>query len=59
MEFRAPTRIYAVVLAVVSGTLLATGHYVGGAITGGLAIFLMVLWKIAEDRGDNDRFTIW
>jgi len=57
--YRAPTPIYAFVLAVVSGTLLATHHYVGGAVTAALAVLLMWLWQIANDRGDDDRHTIW
>jgi hypothetical protein len=59
VEYRAPTRIVAFVLAVVSGTLLAIGHYVGGAIAGVIAIVLMGLWKFANERGDDDRFTLW
>lgn len=59
VEYRAPTRTYAFVLAVVSGTLLATGHYVGGLVTGVAAVALLALWRFAERRGDDDRFTIW
>jgi protein-S-isoprenylcysteine O-methyltransferase Ste14 len=59
MEYRAGTPIYAFVLAVVSGTLLATGHYIGGGIAGILAVILLALWKFANARGDDDRHTVW
>lgn len=59
VEYRAPTRIYAFVLAIVSGTLLAAGHYLGAAITGVIAVVLLALWKFADARGDDDRHTIW
>jgi hypothetical protein len=45
--FRAPTPIY------------ATHHSVGGAITAAFAVLLPWLWRIANDRGDDDRDTIW
>jgi hypothetical protein len=59
VEYRAGTRIYAFMLAVVSGTLLTSGRYLGGAICGVLAIVLWALWKFARKRGDDDRRTIW
>ena len=59
MEYRAGTPIAAFVLALVSGTLLASGHYLGGAITGALAVVLLALWLFANDRGDDDRHTLW
>ena len=59
MEYRAPTRIFAFVLAVVCGALLAQGHLLGGAITGLIALVLLALWKFADARGDDDRHTIW
>jgi hypothetical protein len=59
VEYRPPTRIYAFVLAVVSGVLLARGHLVGGGIAGVIALVLLALWKFANARGDDDRFTIW
>jgi hypothetical protein len=59
VEYRAPTPILAFVLAFVSGTLLATGQNVGGAIAGVIAIVLFGLWKFANERGDDDRHTIW
>lgn len=43
----------------VSGALLATGHYIGGAITGVLAAVLLGLWQFGNSRGDDDRHTIW
>lgn len=58
MEYRAPTPIYAFVLAVVSGVLLATAHYIAGAILAVIAIVLLGLWKFANERGDDDRHTI-
>jgi protein-S-isoprenylcysteine O-methyltransferase Ste14 len=58
VEYRAGTPIYAFVLAVVSGTLFAAGHYVSGGITALTAIVLFALWRFANERGD-DRHTIW
>ena len=43
----------------VSGTLIATQHYVGGAVTAVLAIVVFGLWRLALDRGDDDRHTLW
>jgi protein-S-isoprenylcysteine O-methyltransferase Ste14 len=59
VEYRASTPLYAFVLAVVSGTLFATGHYLGGGITALIAVVLFALWQFANERGDDDRHTIW
>ena len=59
MEYRAPTLEYAFALAVVRGALLADASYVGGAITGALAIVLLALRQFADARGDDDRHTLW
>jgi hypothetical protein len=45
--------ISAFVLAMVSGTLLATGEYLGGAIAAFLAIILMAAWDRARGRGED------
>jgi hypothetical protein len=57
-QFRAPTPTYAFVLGVVSGVLLATGRYAGGVIAGAIAVALLGLWKLAEERGDDDSHTL-
>ena len=59
MEYRSPAPVVAFVLAVVSGVLLATGAYVGGAVTGSLALLVYGLWFFAQQRGDDDRHTLW
>lgn len=58
MLFRAPTRVYAFVFAVVAGVLLADGSYIAGGVLAGLAIALMAAWQSANRRGDDDRHTI-
>jgi len=50
---------YALTFALVSGTLLAVGKYVGGAITGVIALLLMTGRYITDRRGEDDRFTLW
>ena len=47
-----PTPVIAFVLAIVAGTLLATGRIVGGAIAVGLA--LLCAWAIDRTREDGD-----
>jgi hypothetical protein len=59
VQYRAPTPIYAFVLALVSGVLLASGHYLGGAVAAVIAIVLLALWRFAQQRGDDDRHTLW
>jgi hypothetical protein len=44
--------------AIISGTLLASGKYVGGAVTAVIAVVLLALFNLANDRGDDDRHTI-
>jgi hypothetical protein len=51
--------VYATVFGVVSGTLLATGRYLGGAITGVIALLLMTGRYVTDRRGEDDRFTLW
>jgi hypothetical protein len=43
----------------VSGVLIATGRYLGGAITGFLAVVLLALWRWGVEHDDNDRHTLW
>jgi hypothetical protein len=47
-----PPWLYAFILAVVAGVLLAIGEYVGGGIAAALAVALMAAWQRAspEDR---------
>jgi hypothetical protein len=59
VEYGSPAPLFALALAVVSGVLLAVGHYVGGAVTGVLAILLFALWQLALARGEHDRHTLW
>jgi hypothetical protein len=42
-----------------SGVLLATGRYVAGAVFGVLAVVVFALWQFAQERGDDDRHTLW
>lgn len=58
MTFRAPTAVYAVLFAIVGGTLLASGSYLAGGVLVIIAIALMAAWQYAERRGDDDRHTI-
>jgi hypothetical protein len=53
VQFRAPTRPYAFVLAMVSGTLLSIGHYAGGAMAAAIAIVPLALANFADSRGDD------
>jgi hypothetical protein len=55
MERIAPTPIYAFFAAIVGGALLAAGRIVSGGILVVLAVVLMVLWRIALDRGEDGR----
>ena len=59
MEYRSPAPFIAVVLAIVAGTLLGLGRYTGGACAAVVAIVLFGLWRFAQDRGDDDRHTLW
>jgi hypothetical protein len=59
MEYGSPAPLFAFALAVVSGVLLAVGHYVGGAVTGALAVVVFALWQLALRRGEDDRHTLW
>ena len=59
MEYRSPTPFIAFVLAMVSGVLLATGRYIGGGVTGTLALVIYAAWLYARDRDDDDRRTLW
>jgi hypothetical protein len=58
-EYGSPAPFWVFALAMVSGTLLAIGSYVGGAIAGGFAVLVGVLWQRARQRGDDARHTIW
>ena len=58
VEYGSPAPWYTLILAMVSGALLATGHYVGGTIVAGLAVLIFALWRYAESRGDDARHTI-
>jgi hypothetical protein len=59
VEYSSPAPLIAFVLAMVSGSLIATQHYIAGAVTGALAIVVFGLWRFAVDRGDDDRHTLW
>jgi hypothetical protein len=59
MEYGSGAPFIAFVLAIVSGTLLAIGTYVPGAVLGLLAILVLALWLFATERGDDDRHTLW
>lgn len=59
MEYRSPAPIFAFVAALVCGTLLATGDYVAGGVIGAVAILVYALWWLADQRGDDDRHTLW
>jgi uncharacterized YccA/Bax inhibitor family protein len=59
MEYRSPAPIVAFVLAMVSGTLLATANYLVGAVIGVVAVLVFGLWQFANERGDDDRHTLW
>jgi hypothetical protein len=59
MEYGSPTPIIAFALAIVGGALLATSHYISGLIVVVLAVVLFGAWRFAQDRGDDDRHTIW
>jgi hypothetical protein len=58
MQFISPAPKIAFMLAIISGVLLAIGSYVGGAVTGALALVIYALWLVAIDRGDDDRHTL-
>ena len=59
MTYRPPVYVLAFTFAVVSGVLLATGRYVGGAILAVVAIAMVALRQFADRRGDDDRTEIW
>ena len=59
MEYGSKAPFIAFTLAMVSGTILATGQYVGGAILAGLAVLVFALWQYAESRGGDARHTLW
>jgi hypothetical protein len=59
VEYGSPAPFIAIILAIVSGTLLAVESYVGGAITGVLAVIIFALWQFGRERGDDDSHTIW
>jgi hypothetical protein len=59
MEYGSPAPFIAFALAVVSGVLLGTAHYVGGGIAAAVAVLVFGLWRFAVDRGDDDRHTLW
>ena len=58
MQYRSPALCIAFALAVVSGALLAIGHYVGAAVTGSLAVVLLALRQWAIQHPDDDRHTL-
>lgn len=53
MYLSAPPLLYALVLAVVSGSLLADDQYVAGAALGAIAVLLTSLWIRAVRRGEH------
>lgn len=55
MVFRAPTAVYAFVLAAIGGVLLGDGRYVAGAILAVIALVLMGAREIVDRHGDDDR----
>ncbi len=59
MEYGSPAPLIAFAIAVVCGALLASGSYVGGAITGALAILLGGVWRWGQRQQDDDRHTLW
>jgi hypothetical protein len=50
-----PTPLYAFAAALVGGALLAAGRLKAGIILVVIALVLMVLWRVAEDRGEDGR----
>jgi hypothetical protein len=58
VQFRSPAPFVSFVLATVSGTLLATGALLSGAIVGVIAIVMLGLWRFAVERSDDDRHTL-
>jgi hypothetical protein len=59
MTYGSPAPFVAFVLAMVSGTVLALGHYIAGGILGVLAVLIFGLWRYAEQRGDDARHELW
>ena len=59
MQYGSPAPIIAFVLAMVGGALLATSRYISGTVVVVLAVLLFAAWRFAQDRGDDDRHTIW
>ena len=59
MEYGSAAPVVAFALAVVSGSLLAAGMYIGGGVTGVLAVLLLWLWRRAERKGEDSRHTLW
>jgi hypothetical protein len=58
-RWKAPTPIFAFVAAIVSGTLLAVGEYVGAVVLACIGILLLAAWQFAEARGDDDEHGFW
>ena len=59
IEYRSPAPFVAVGLAMVGGTLLATGAWLGGAAAVVLALIVYSAWQFAQRRGDDDRHVLW
>jgi membrane protein implicated in regulation of membrane protease activity len=50
-----PPWLYAFILAIVAGTLLAIGEYVGAAVALTLSLIVTVAWQRAVRRGEHQR----
>lgn len=50
-----PTPIYAFAAALVGGALLAAGRLTPGIVLVVIALALMILWRVAQDRGEDGR----
>jgi hypothetical protein len=59
VEYGSPAPFVAFALALASGTLLAIGSYLAGAILGCVAALVLGLWQFAKQRGDDDSHTLW
>lgn len=55
IEWGSPAPSIAIALAAVSVALLLDGQYSSAWVTGGFALGLYALYRLAEGRGDDDR----